>query len=151
MSFALPVRRLRETDTLIAFYHPLPSYPTHILLVPKKALASLANLTLQDQDFLVDLAACTQSLVNDLGLQDSGYSLSVNSGGYQEAPQLHFHLVSEKEPRFRGTVSHRFETNPTLYRHNNIPHSLDHRTVTHRGSCPSAPSDPPAFWCHKQY
>jgi len=98
MSFVLPVRRLRETDTLIAFYHPRPSYPTHILLAPKKSLAGLADLTQHDQDFLIDLVECVQSLVDELGLQDPGYRLIVNGGGYQEVPQLHFHLISEKEP-----------------------------------------------------
>ena len=98
MSFALPVRRLRETDASIAFYHPHPSYPTHILLAPKKAIPSLADLTSSDQDFLVDLVVCVQSMVDELGLQDPGYRLIVNGGGYQGVPQLHFHLVSEKEP-----------------------------------------------------
>jgi histidine triad (HIT) family protein len=98
MSFALPVKRLRETDTLIAFYHPHPSYPTHILLAPKKSLASLSDLASNDQDFLVDLVECVQSLVNELGLHDPGYKLIVNGGSYQEVPHLHFHLVSEKEP-----------------------------------------------------
>ena len=37
MSFLIPVDRLRETETLIAFYHPRPSYPFHVLLIPKRA------------------------------------------------------------------------------------------------------------------
>ena len=36
MSFAIPVKRLRETEMLLAFYHPKPSYPLHVLLVPKQ-------------------------------------------------------------------------------------------------------------------
>jgi diadenosine tetraphosphate (Ap4A) HIT family hydrolase len=44
MSFAIPVKRLRETETLMAFYHPKPAYPFHVLLVPKKAIASLRSL-----------------------------------------------------------------------------------------------------------
>jgi histidine triad (HIT) family protein len=98
MSFALPVRRLRETDALIAFYHPRPSYPTHILLAPKKSIRSLSDLTSIDQDFLVALVECVQSLVDELGLQEPGYRLIINGGGYQEVPHLHIHLVSEKEP-----------------------------------------------------
>lgn len=44
MSFAIPVERLHETLTLLAFYHPKPSYAVHILLVPKR---SIPNSTLR--------------------------------------------------------------------------------------------------------
>ncbi len=55
MSFAIPVGRLRETETLIAFHHPRPSYPMHILLIPKMGLASPADLGPEDAEFLADL------------------------------------------------------------------------------------------------
>ncbi|MEZ4510613.1 MAG: hypothetical protein R3C62_01950 [Chloroflexota bacterium] len=42
MSFLIPVQRLRETATLLAFHHPKPSYPLHILLVPKRPLGQHA-------------------------------------------------------------------------------------------------------------
>ena len=94
MSFALPVQRLRETDSLLAFYHPRPSYRVHILIVPKEAVASLAELDPADQAFLSDLIACVQSLVIEMGLDGKGYRLIVNGGEYQDLPQLHFHLVA---------------------------------------------------------
>ncbi len=95
MSFAIPVHRLRETDTLLAFHHPQPSHPVHIVLVPKKALASLAALTPADAPFMLDLFASVQSLVTELGLEQTGYRLITNGGPYQSVPQLHFHLISE--------------------------------------------------------
>src|SRR6266481_3184161 len=78
MSFVIPVHRLRETATLLAFHHPQPSYAVHILLVPKKALFSLAALTPADGPFLLDLVAVTQSLVAELGLEQTGYRLITN-------------------------------------------------------------------------
>jgi diadenosine tetraphosphate (Ap4A) HIT family hydrolase len=39
-----------------------------------------------------------QSLVVEFRLEEIGYRLIVNGGKYQDVPQLHFHLVSEKEP-----------------------------------------------------
>src|SRR5262252_5606752 len=94
MSFAIPVHRLRETATLLAFHHPRPSYPVHILLVPKKALPGLAALTPADADFLLELFATVQSLVAELHLEAAGYRLVANGGEYQDFPQLHFHLIS---------------------------------------------------------
>lgn len=95
MSDALPVKRLRETGSLIAFHHPQPGHPVHILLVPKRAIAGLADLTAADADFLMDLFSTVQSLVAELGLQEAGYRLIVNGGPYQDVAQLHFHLISE--------------------------------------------------------
>ncbi len=97
MSFAIPVRRLRETRTLLAFHHPSPGYPIHILLVPKKALPNLMALGEADAEFLADLFSTMQSLVAELGLERSGYRLIANGGPYQEIAQLHFHLISESQ------------------------------------------------------
>jgi histidine triad (HIT) family protein len=98
MSFAIPVKRLRETDTLLAFCHPKPSYPVHILLVPKRAIGSLMELSSNDMDFYADLVQTVQSLVAELDLEACGYRLVVNGGEYQEVGQLHFHLISEPTP-----------------------------------------------------
>src|ERR1041385_3487241 len=93
MSFAIPVKRLRETETLMAFHHPKPAYPFHVLLVPKKAVASLTELDPTDTVFLTDLYSTVQNLVNEFHL--SAYRLIVNGGEVQDFPQLHFHLVSD--------------------------------------------------------
>jgi histidine triad (HIT) family protein len=94
MSFAIPVNRLRETKTLITFRHPRPSYPLHILIVPKKALNSLVDLGSEDAEFLVDLFATVGSLVSEFELEAAGYRLIANGGSFQDVPQLHFHLIS---------------------------------------------------------
>jgi len=97
MSFAIPVKRLRETGTLLAFRHPKPSYPLHILLVPKKSIRSLDDLKEEDHGFLLDVFQTSKSLVNELGIGETGYRIILNGGEYQEVPQLHFHLISETD------------------------------------------------------
>ena len=94
MSFVIPVNRLRETDTLIAFHHPKPSHPVHILLVPKRKLPNLMAISTVEADFFIDLYRITQELVVEFELEKPGYSLIVNGGAYQDVPQLHFHLIS---------------------------------------------------------
>ena len=91
-SFLLPVRRLRETPRLLAFRHPRPCYPVHILIVPKKALRNLAALTPADGPLLAEMLAVAAELAGSLGL--SGWQVVANGGGYQDVPQLHFHLIS---------------------------------------------------------
>jgi histidine triad (HIT) family protein len=97
MSFALPVERLRETPNLVAFRHPKPAYAFHVLIVPKKAVASLAELDPANAAFLTDLYATAQSIVQEFQLP--AYRLIVNGGEYQDFPQLHFHLISDTEGR----------------------------------------------------
>ena len=94
MSFVIPVKRLRETETMLAFHHPQPSYPLHILLVPKKAIASLSELDTSDDQFLVDVFRSAQELVEELDLTVGGYRLILNGGEYQDVPLLHFHLIA---------------------------------------------------------
>ncbi len=96
MSFAIPVKRLHETDTLLAFHHPQPSYPLHILLVPKRPFSSLRDLPADEVDFFSDFLETVASLVDEFGLERSGYRLITNGGAYQDVPHLHVHLVSHQ-------------------------------------------------------
>ena len=97
MSFVIPVKRLRETETLLAFYHPKPAYTFHVLLVPKKSVASLKEFDSKDSVFLLDLYSTVQSLVDEFQL--TAYRLIVNGGEYQDFPQLHFHLIADISSR----------------------------------------------------
>lgn len=95
MSFAIPVQRLRETATLLAFHHPSPSYHLHILIVSKQGYRSLMEIPPDDVEFQGDLFQVVQSLVREFNLEHGGYRLVVNGGSYQDVPVLHFHLISD--------------------------------------------------------
>ncbi len=94
-SFAIPGEKLIETNTLIAFYHPSPSYPLHILIVPKAKFRSLMDLPSDDSGFESGLFEAVKELVQRFGLDSFGYRLIANGGNAQEVDQLHFHLVSD--------------------------------------------------------
>jgi histidine triad (HIT) family protein len=89
--FAVPVKRLQETDSLLAFLHPKPAYPFHVILIPKKAIRAFSDLE-SANPFMADLVTVVQSLVAENHL--TAYRLIVNGGEYQEFPHLHFHLIS---------------------------------------------------------
>ena len=95
----LPVDHLHETRTLLAFRHPKPSYPTHILLVPKRPIGGLMDLGEDDHEFLQDVFSAAQNLVSELALGAGGYRLVLNGGDFQDFPYLHFHLVSGEPDR----------------------------------------------------
>ncbi|NQU31267.1 MAG: HIT domain-containing protein [Anaerolineae bacterium] len=94
MSFLIPTKRLRETDSLLAFHHPKPSHPVHILLMPKSETDSFHSLEAGNTAFLTDLVNAVQSLITEFELAEKGYRLIVNGGEYQDFPHLHFHLIS---------------------------------------------------------
>jgi histidine triad (HIT) family protein len=95
MSWTIPVNRLHETPTLLAFYHPVPSHRIHILIVPKRMYASITAIKPDDAAFFADLLQTVAKLVADLVLEEPGYSLICNGGAYQDVPQVHFHLISK--------------------------------------------------------
>jgi histidine triad (HIT) family protein len=95
MSGCLPIARLYETDSVIAFYHPRPAYAVHVLIVPKRGIAGLGAVGAKDFPVLGDVVAAAQHLVRTLGLEERGYRLVVNGGAYQDVGQLHFHLISD--------------------------------------------------------
>ena len=95
VSRLLPVAKLYESERVLAFHHPQPAYPTHILLVPKRPIAGLAELTPHDFPVVNEIFRTAQALAAGLDLETRGYSLIVNGGAYQDVPLLHFHLISE--------------------------------------------------------
>jgi histidine triad (HIT) family protein len=94
-AFLIPAQKLVETDTLVAFHHPSPSYPLHILILPKGRYRSLTDLPSDDLRFESDLFTAVRHLVQLFGLQDGSYRLIANGGQAQEVDHLHFHLVSD--------------------------------------------------------
>jgi len=94
-SFAIPGEKLIENDTLLAFHHPSPSYPLHILIVPKAKFRSIVELPSDDLVFESGLFIAVKELVRSFSLEECGYRLIANGGSAQEVDHLHFHLVSD--------------------------------------------------------
>lgn len=94
-TFAIPTERLLETTELIAFYHPSPSYPLHIIIVPRARIKSLSDLGEMHYGFMIGLFEAVGELVDRFDLRSVGYRLIANGGKDQEVDYLHFHLISE--------------------------------------------------------
>src|SRR3990172_2539071 len=90
MNFSLPIYRVRETQNVVAYHHPEPSYPFHVLIVPKRGLESITELGEAEGGLLVEIIGIVKSLVDEFKLEEVGYRLIVNGGKYQQIPQLHF-------------------------------------------------------------
>lgn len=93
----LPVKSVKETDKVVAFWHPKPFWEKHIVLVPKKAIKSLTALTPEDSEYISDLYLVAKKIIQELGWDKSGYTILTNGGSRQEIDQIHFHLQSGKQ------------------------------------------------------
>lgn len=93
----LPVKKIKETNKVIAFWHLKPFWEKHILIVPKKPIKSLTLLKPEEMVFVNEVFNIAKELVKELNWEKDGYTLSVNGGKTQEINQLHFHLHSGKK------------------------------------------------------
>ena len=91
----IPGRFVYEDDVIAAFHDVKPAAPIHVLIVPKRPLPGLAGATAADEAMLGHLLAKVPAIAKQLGLDNSGYRLIINSGrdAGEEVPHLHVHLL----------------------------------------------------------
>ncbi|MDD5095106.1 MAG: histidine triad nucleotide-binding protein [Dehalococcoidia bacterium] len=86
---------LYQDEEILAFRDINPLAPTHILIVPRKHIASVNDL--QDDNFLMlgKMIGIARDIAKTEGIADSGYRLVINTGhdGGQRVPHLHLHLM----------------------------------------------------------
>jgi histidine triad (HIT) family protein len=88
-------RNLFEDSYWRAFYHPKPTYPLHILILPKSGIRSLTDAPNESEAFDSELFVIIKKLVEEFNLEAFGYRLITNGGPNQSVPQWHWHLISE--------------------------------------------------------
>ena len=90
----IPARIEHEDELCLAFHDVAPQAPTHVLVIPKKPIPSLADLEGADEALVGHLVMVATQLAAKLGL-GNGYRLVVNCGrdGGQSVDHLHVHLL----------------------------------------------------------
>jgi histidine triad (HIT) family protein len=91
----VPADIVFEDEKCLAFRDVSPQAPTHVLVIPKKAIASFNDLAAGDAELLGHLLLVIRNLAGKLGL-DGGYRVVVNCGpdAGQSVDHLHFHLLA---------------------------------------------------------
>ncbi len=91
----IPSEFLYEDDTYVVFKDIKPAAPVHLLLVPKKHIRCINDLTEEDRDILSGLFMVAKEMAKEQGVNESGYKLlfNVEKGGGQEIFHLHLHLI----------------------------------------------------------
>ncbi len=95
----IPADIVYEDDLCLAFKDIDPIAPTHILIIPKKEIPSMAEASQDDEGLLGHLLITASRIAKDLGISESGYRLVVNTNkeGGQEVYHLHIHLLGGRQ------------------------------------------------------
>lgn len=93
LSRKIKVKKIKETNNVLAFYHTNPSWTTHIVIIPKKHVITL--LDLKNMKLIGEIFQVAQEIVKEMNLTKSNYRIITNGGNFQDSKHLHFHLVSE--------------------------------------------------------
>ena len=90
----IPANIVYEDDLCLAFRDIQPQAPVHILVIPKKEVRSIAELTEDDRSLVGHLLLVVRQIAERERLAD-GYRVVTNIGvdGGQSVPHLHFHLL----------------------------------------------------------
>ena len=95
----IPAKKVYEDEDIIAFNDIAPARPVHVLVIPKKHIASLATVTAEDTPVLGKMLATANEIASAQGSTD-GFRVIINTGrvGQQEVPHLHIHIVGGPDP-----------------------------------------------------
>ena len=95
----IPADFVYQDDRLVAIRDINPQAPTHVLLMPRRHISSMAELGADDKELMGQLLLVAHRIAGSEGLADRGYRLAVNYGreGGQFVPHIHFHLVAGRQ------------------------------------------------------
>ncbi len=90
----LEAEKVFENEKILAIKDKFPKAPVHILIMPKKEIASLQKMQKEDLELMEVIIEAAQTLARKFKIEN-GYRLLTNIGkdGGQEISHLHFHLI----------------------------------------------------------
>jgi len=100
----IPAEIVHQDEHTIAFKDIHPAAPVHVLVVPRKHIPSLDDITPADQDLLGRMLVAASRIAKAQGVADSGYRTVINCR--EEAGQvvfhLHLHILGGRRMRLMG-------------------------------------------------
>lgn len=95
----VPAKIVHEDNDLLAFHDVDPQAPVHILVIPKRAIETLNDLSDDDAELVGRLVLAARRIAADLGLAEDGYRLvfNCNRDGGQSVDHIHLHLLAGRQ------------------------------------------------------
>ncbi|HEX8619732.1 MAG TPA: histidine triad nucleotide-binding protein [Thermoanaerobaculia bacterium] len=91
----IPAKKVHEDGDVVAFHDVDPQAPTHVLVIPRRHIASLNDMSEGDAAAIGTTVLRATQIARDLHLEGDGYRLVVNNGAAagQSVYHIHFHLL----------------------------------------------------------
>ena len=95
----IPSTIVYEDDSVIAFNDVNPAAPIHILVVPKKHIATLLDVTEEDKELIAHIYEVINQIARERGFTENGFRVITNCGrdSGQEVMHIHFHVLGGKK------------------------------------------------------
>jgi histidine triad (HIT) family protein len=96
---SIPSNKVFENDRLLAFHDIQPAAPVHILIIPKKHIPTMNDVSAEDGELIAEMFAAARQIAKEQGISDSGYRLvnNVNADGGQVVYHLHLHVLGGRK------------------------------------------------------
>ena len=90
--------KVYEDDENLAFKDIQPAAPIHVLIIPKKHITNLMEVSNEDSELMRKIVVAMQKVAKQLGVDEKGFRIISNCGpdSGQEVMHLHFHLLAGK-------------------------------------------------------
>ncbi|MCM3040519.1 histidine triad nucleotide-binding protein [Paenibacillus motobuensis] len=91
----IPSKKVYEDDTFLVFHDIQPAAPVHVLIIPKKHIATMNDVGTEDYAMIGELHRVAQQVAKELGVAETGYRLINNCGpdSGQAVYHIHYHLL----------------------------------------------------------
>lgn len=88
-----------ESDDVLAFRDINPQAPTHVLIIPRRHVATINDLSAGDEALLGNLFLAAKNIAADEGIADAGYrvAMNCNAAAGQTVFHLHLHLLGGRQ------------------------------------------------------
>ena len=95
----IPSDKVYEDDAVYAFKDITPVAPLHVLIIPKKHIATLNDLEKQDDAVMGELLLAAKNIAKQEGYADDGYRTVINCGEQagQTVFHIHLHLLAGRD------------------------------------------------------
>ncbi|MCY4437417.1 MAG: histidine triad nucleotide-binding protein [Chloroflexi bacterium] len=96
---SLPTELIYEGEQIVAFRDITPQAPTHVLIVPREHVESVADLNETHTAVLGEMFLAANAIARQEGIGESGYRLVFNCGraAGQSVDHLHLHLLGGRK------------------------------------------------------
>lgn len=92
----VPSEKVYEDEEILAFKDIHPAAPIHVLIIPKKHIATLMDIEEEDSSLMGKIIQTAKLIAKQLGIEEKGFRLIANCGpdSEQEVMHIHFHLLA---------------------------------------------------------